>query len=95
MDIPIVILIVIVIPIVFLFSTATVIPAITVIVVACSPLLCPHPLALPLPGWTPLGLYNLRLHHPGHGRTRMPQRGFATHEARTFTGAAPPWDTPK
>jgi hypothetical protein len=66
--IPIVILIYIAIfiPIVILIPAVTIIPIVIVIVIviACSPLALP-PLALYLPGWTPLGFYHLRLDHPG------------------------------
>jgi hypothetical protein len=50
-------------------------------------------LALPLPGYTPLGPYHLRLDHSGLRRTGLSPRGFDTHGARPLPEVALPRDT--
>jgi hypothetical protein len=88
--IPIVILIVIVIPVSVIFIPIVIIIPIILLLLFfllilgiccycyCLLPLTLIPLALPLLGWTPLGLYHLRLDHPALRRT----------------GIAPPEDTP-
>jgi hypothetical protein len=62
-------LIVIVVPVVILIYIVIFIYIVivfpTVIVIACPPPPTLLPLVMPLPGWTPLGLYRLMLEHPG------------------------------
>jgi hypothetical protein len=53
---------------------------------------CPQwhfPLGLPLLLWTRLGLYHLRLDHPGLRRIWIAPEGFCTHGARPFSGTKP------
>lgn len=48
-------------------------------------------LALLLPDWTPLGLYHLRLDHPGLGRSGSVPEGFHRPQGEVASGNCTPW----